>query len=46
MYNPNFILNLVKKTIARITDNLFPMLDRDIRVIARKEGTAKFREYR
>jgi SAM-dependent methyltransferase len=46
VYNPNFILNLVKKTIACITGNLFPMLDRDIRVIARKEHTAKFREYR
>jgi len=44
--NPNIILNLAKKTIAYITNNLFPMLDRDIRVTARKEGTAKFAQYR
>ena len=42
----NTFWSCIKKIIAFLVDKTFPMLDRDIRVTARKECTAKFAQYR
>jgi SAM-dependent methyltransferase len=43
--NSNVVLKWVKKAVAYVIDKLFPMFDRDIRVIATKDSTVKFAEY-
>lgn len=41
----NAVFYAVKKTILCITNNLFPMLKRDIRAVAVKDSTRCFKEY-